>query len=113
MPRRQVVLTMNAKAKLSDLSMALESDGMEGEHVSRFDRETGEVAYVEADVLRSVEEAPDYEDSDMPDWPAQSPDSPPEVGTMRRAGPAQRASPNEADRSECLHPWPFLATTRL
>jgi len=56
------------KAELSDLAMALESTGMEHEHISRFDRRTGEIAYVEADVLRSVEEDPDYDGSDLPDW---------------------------------------------
>jgi len=56
------------KAELSDLAMALESSGMEDEHISRFDRRTGEMAYVEADVLRSVEEDPDYDGSDLPDW---------------------------------------------
>ena len=59
---------MPPKAKLSDLAMALESDGMENEHISRFDRDAGEMVYLEADVLRSVEEDPDYDGSDLPDW---------------------------------------------
>jgi len=44
---------MPPKAKLSDLAMALESDNMADEHISRFDRGAGEVVYVEAEVLRS------------------------------------------------------------
>lgn len=47
------------RVKLSDLTIARGSSGMEEEHISRFDRETGEMAYVESDVLRSVEEDPD------------------------------------------------------
>ena len=56
------------KAKLSDIAMALESTGLEDEHISHFDRETGEMAYVEAEVLRSVEGNADYDGSDLPDW---------------------------------------------
>ena|GEM_PF-3594043 len=59
---------MPPKAKLSDLAMAIESDGMEHEHISRVDRDTGEVVYLEAEVLRSVQEDPEYEGSDLPDW---------------------------------------------
>ena len=70
---------MPPKAKLTDLATALESDGMEEAHITRFDRDTGKMVYLEAAVLRSVEEDPDYDGSDLPDWPAQS-------SAMRRAG---------------------------
>jgi len=59
---------MKAKTKLSDLAIALESDSMTDEHVARFDRESGEMVYLEAAVLRSVEEDPDYDGSDLPEW---------------------------------------------
>jgi len=58
---------MNAEAKLSDLALALESGGMEDEHISRFDRGTGEMVYPEAGVLRSVEENPEYDGSHLAD----------------------------------------------
>jgi len=59
---------MNTKAKLNDLAMALESDGIDGEHISRFDREAAEMVFLDSEVLRSVEEDPDYDGDDLPDW---------------------------------------------
>jgi len=59
---------MNAKARLSDLSMALESSDTADGHISRFDRGAGEMVYLESAVLRSVAEEPDYDGSDLPDW---------------------------------------------
>ena len=56
------------RVKPSDLTIALESSGMEDAHISRFDREPGEMAYVKADVLRSVAEDPEYDGNDLPDW---------------------------------------------
>jgi len=56
------------RAKLSDLTNALESSSVEDEQVSRFDREIGEMVYVKAEVLRSVEQDLDYDGSDLPEW---------------------------------------------
>ena len=43
------------RVKLSDLTIAVESSSMEDEHLSRFDRETGEMVFLEADVLRCAD----------------------------------------------------------
>lgn len=56
------------RVKLSALTIALESISMEDEHISRFDRDAGEMVYLEAEVLRSMEEDPDYDGSDLPEW---------------------------------------------
>ena len=59
---------MPLKAKLSELTIALESGAMADENISRFDRDTGEMVYLEAAVLRSAEEDPDYHGAGLPDW---------------------------------------------
>jgi len=59
---------MPSKSRLSDLAIALESSTMDDEQISRFDREAGEVVHLEAEVLHSVEEDPDYDGGDLPDW---------------------------------------------
>jgi len=56
------------RSKLSEIAIALESSAMDGEHITRFDRETGEMVYLEGKVLCSVEEDPDYDGDDLPDW---------------------------------------------
>ena len=53
------------RVKPRDLTIALESSGMEDARISRFDREPGEMAYVKADVLRSVAEDPEYDGNDL------------------------------------------------
>ena len=59
---------MHSKTKLSALAMGIESSAIEEEHVTCFDRESGEMVYLEREMLRSVEEDPDNDDSDFADW---------------------------------------------
>ena len=57
---------MHPPAKLSDLIDVLVMDSPE--HVTRFDRQTGQIVGVEQSILSAVEEGREDSLTDLPDW---------------------------------------------
>jgi len=59
-----------AKVKLSELSMALDFDGL-SESEALFDRSTGKIVAVESSLFAAMEDDPDFDDAGLPAWQAE------------------------------------------